>query len=280
MPSWEFHRPDLDEYVVEKEFIINRYLKIKLIKSRTVIFVNEKPFHQCKYLLLNLAPKDFEKFDEIQSINDAFLVYNEMDKSHESQKQLIDPDTEFLGHCSNLQAWHEYDYDLRILHTNLSIPLLKKLALVGDERAIMRLKEEIANRIAAKNLNTLIFYLDKKYLDLFTREELEVILEDWLENDDKFSLLDEKRIWFPFLRELANRGIEKALNYLKEEFTSVIKRGDLEKYRFILDKDYLNLFSLEDLEHFYDLMPVRDYGALRQIHSRILRKAVKRRLKE
>ena len=64
-----------------------------------------------------------------------------MDKNHEQEHSLIDPETEFMGHCSNLQAWYEYDYDLRILHSSLSIPLLKKLAFLGDKKAIIRLKE-------------------------------------------------------------------------------------------------------------------------------------------
>ncbi|MFX1238625.1 MAG: hypothetical protein ACFE8P_13030, partial [Promethearchaeota archaeon] len=63
-------------YPEEKEFRINEYLTLKLIKGKTVIFIDEKPFHQCKYLLLNLTQKDFTEFDNIDSIDDAFEIYN------------------------------------------------------------------------------------------------------------------------------------------------------------------------------------------------------------
>ena len=59
------------------------------------------------------------------------------------------------------KAWYENDYDLRILHSSLSIPLLKKLAFLGDKKAILRLKESIATRIASRNFNTIIFNLNE-----------------------------------------------------------------------------------------------------------------------
>jgi hypothetical protein len=183
-----------DKYPEEREFRINEQLKLKLIKGKTVIYIDNKPFHQCKYLLLNLTQKDFNKFENIESIDEAFQIYNKIDKNHESNNALIDPVSEFTGHCSNLQAWYEYDYDLRILHSSLSIPLLKKLALLGDKKAIIRLKESIATRIASKNFNTIIFYLNEEYLALFSNEELEVMFEEWLDYNIDFNFMEKRRL--------------------------------------------------------------------------------------
>ena len=67
-----------------------------------------------------------------------------MDKAHERDKTVLDPKTEFIGHCSNLQAWYENGYNLGILHSSLSFPLLKVLSMEGDSRAKMVLKELVA----------------------------------------------------------------------------------------------------------------------------------------
>ena len=47
----------------------------------------------------------------------------------------ITPEQEFWGHRSNIQAWVECEYDTRLLHSNLSFPLLKALSDAGDPKA-------------------------------------------------------------------------------------------------------------------------------------------------
>jgi hypothetical protein len=255
----------------EREFIISKDLKLKLIRGQTVIYVDEKPFHQCKYLLLNLTQKDFTKFEHIDSIDEAFQIYNKMDKSHETDSELIDSESEFIGHCSNLQAWYEHDYDLRILHSSLSIPLLKKLAFLGDTKAIIRLKESIATRIASKNYNTIIFYLNEKYLILFSNEELEVMFNDWLDKNVNFTPMEKRRIWYPLLKEMSERGISKAQEIIKKEIILYLKEENLSAYRYLIQKDFLQLLTLQDLEELYDLIPKRDKVALRRIESLVLK---------
>lgn len=266
-----------DKFPEEREFRINEYLKLKLIKGQTVIYIDDKPFHQCKYLLLNLTQKDFMKFEHIESIDEAFQIYNNMDKNHERDHELIDPESEFIGHCSNLQAWYEHDYDLRILHSSLSIPLLKKLALLGDKKAVIRLKESIATRIASKNHNTIIFYLNEQYLNLFTNEELEVIFEDWLDKKVNFTLMEKRRVWYPLLIEMIERGISRAKKIIKKEIILYLNEDNIEAYRYLLQKNILKLLSLKDLEELYDLIPKKDKIALRHIESLILKINLKKR---
>ncbi len=254
----------------EREYKINEHLVLKLIKGKTEIYIDEEPFHQCKYLLLNLTQKDFTKFEHIDSIDEAFEIYNKMDKNHEREHNLIDPESEFIGHCSNLQAWYEYDYDLRILHSSLSIPLLKKLAFLGDKKAIIRLKESIATRIASKNYNSIIFYLNEKYLRLFSNEELEVIFEDWLDKKVNFAPMEKRRLWYPLLKEMIERGISKARKIIKKEIIFYLKENNFEAYRYLLRKDFSQLLTLKELEEVYDLIPMKDKVALRNVERLIL----------
>ncbi|KKM18064.1 hypothetical protein LCGC14_1669450 [marine sediment metagenome] len=261
----------------EKEFRINENITLKLIKGQTEIFIDEKPFHQCKYLLLNLTQKDFNKFDRIDSIDEAFEMYNKMDKDHERDHDLIDPESEFIGHCSNLQAWYEHDYDLRILHSSLSIPLLKKMAFLGDRKAIIRLKESIATRIMSRNYNTIIFYLNEKYLRLFSNEELEVMFDEWLEKNVDFAFMEKRRLWYPLLRELIERGITRAQNIIKKEILLYLKEDNFEAYRYLLKTNFFKLLNVEDLEELYDLIPKKDKIALRGVETLILKATLKKR---
>ena len=264
----------------EKEFRINDHLMLKLINGKTVIYVDDKPFNQCKYLLLNLTQKDFAKFDEIESIDEAFEIYNKIDKVHERVHNLIEPKSEFIGHCSNLQAWYEHGYDLRILHSSLSIPLLKKLAFLGDKQAIIRLKESIATRIASKNVNTIIFYLNEEYFNLFSNEELEVIFEEWLNKDVQFTFMEKRRLWYPLLKEMIERKISRAKEILKEEISSFLKNGEIEAYRYLLQKKFFQLLDLEDLEELYEFTPQNDRLSIRRIETIILKETLKKRNSE
>jgi hypothetical protein len=264
-------------YPEEKEYRINDHLTLKLIRGQTEIYIDEKPFHQCKYLLLNLTQKDFADFEHIDSIDEAFKIYNKMDKNHERDHDLIDPESEFIGHCSNLQAWFEYDYDLRILHSSLSIPLLKKLAFLGDKKAMIRLKESIATRIASRNFNSIIFYLNEKYLKLFSNEELEVMFEEWLEKNVEFGLMEKRRLWYPLLKELIERGITRAQKIIKKEIILYLDEDNFEAYRYLLNKDFFKLLNLEDLEDLYERIPKKDKVALRRIEALILKATLKKR---
>ncbi len=265
------------DYPEEREFRINEHLTLKLIRGQTVILLDDKPFNQCKYLLLNLTQTDFAKFEQIESIDEAFEVYNKIDRNHETNHKLLDPVSEFIGHCSNLHAWYEYDYDLRILHSSLSIPLLKRLAFLGDKRAVIRLKESIATRIAIKNYNTIIFYLNEQYLELFSNEELETMFEEWLDRNVKFTYMEKRRLWYPLLQELIQRGIFRAQEIVKSEIILYLKEKNLDGYRYLLRKDFFKLLNLEDLEEIYDLVPKRDRVALRKIETLILKAKLKER---
>ena len=127
-----------------KEFKINDYLKLKLEQGRTNIYVKNRQFRQCMFLLLNIPIDRVRDYDMIDSIDEAAeKLDGSMERDHRVRIQ-ITPEEEFMGHCSNIQAWADNEYDTRILHRNLAFPLLKRLTDVGDPIALRKFKEEIA----------------------------------------------------------------------------------------------------------------------------------------
>jgi len=160
---------------IKKKYKINNYITLKLVGNEkfgynTYIYVDKKEFIQCKYLLLNININ--KEYDKINSIDDAEKYLNkEMELNHNK----IKPEEEFWGHCSNLQVWVENDYDTRLLHSNLSFPLLKKLVDIGDPVAKKVFKEEIANRFNEGNQKIKDMLFDE-YFKYLTRSEIDTLL--------------------------------------------------------------------------------------------------------
>ena len=53
------------------EFKINNHLSLRLEEGKTNVYVKNKLFRQCKYLLLNIAPNEIEIYEDINSIDEA-----------------------------------------------------------------------------------------------------------------------------------------------------------------------------------------------------------------
>jgi hypothetical protein len=154
---------------------------------------------------------------------------------------------------------------------------LKKLAFLGDKKAMIRLKESIATRIASRNFNSVIFYLNEKYLKLFSNEELEVMFEEWLEKNVEFGFMEKRRLWYPLLKELIERGITRAQKIIKKEIILYLDEDNFEAYRYLLNNDFFKLLNLEDLEDLYELIPKKDKVALRRLESLILKATLRKR---
>ncbi len=161
-----------------KEFIINKFLKLKLDSGRTNIYVKGRVFQQCMYLLINIPTKQVEDYDEIESIDEAAETLDKSLEGNQNSGFKISPEEEFRGHCSNLQVWAENGYDTRILHRNLAFPLLKRLTEVGDPIAKKVFKEEIAIRFASKHPTVTQYLTENGYLRYLSADEFESILDD------------------------------------------------------------------------------------------------------
>jgi hypothetical protein len=159
---------------------VNNYISLALHleegSGETSIFVNNRLFRQCRYLMLNIPSSNISDFNDVESIDEAA---ERLDSSMEYRifldEPIISPEIEFIAHCSNLQAWVEYDYDTRLLHRNLAFPLLKELTDLGDPKAKKVFKEEITKRYISGN-HSVVEYLEKGgYLDYLSKEELEAL---------------------------------------------------------------------------------------------------------
>ena len=159
------------------EFSINKYLNLKLIEGKTIIFLEDKPFSICKGLVLNIKKEYLYKTQEFESIDEkiAYLEKSEDDDNYTNDYKISSKE-EFFVHCSNLQVWFESKYDSAFLDHKLSFPLLRELVRKGDTKAKSVFKEEIAKRFQSSFLKVPFYLIAEGFLDDFTKEELEVIL--------------------------------------------------------------------------------------------------------
>lgn len=167
-----------------KKFKVNDYITLKLKNGETYIYVKEERFLQCKYLLLNIPVDDVSSFDEIISIDEAEELLDnslepEPDERQQSQrKEIISPEVEFWGHCSNLQVWAEMNYDTRLLHRNIAFPLLKKLVDVGDPIAKKIFRKEIIDRILSGYSSVVEYLVLQDYLKYLPIDIMNYLLND------------------------------------------------------------------------------------------------------
>jgi len=199
-----------------KDFKINDFLSLRLEDGKTNIYLNGEQFNQSKYLIINIFTEETEIIDEVESIDEVVSILGWRDGGQEGVKYNIDPETEFWGHCSNLQVWFENDYDTRLLHSNLAFPLLKKLVEFGDPLAKKVFKGEIVKRFKSGYPTVLTYILEKELLNYLNREELSHLIEKnlftFLENIDKLSFQFRSRIESRFLVFLEN-----TINFLEDE---------------------------------------------------------------
>ncbi len=183
-----------------REFKINEHLTLKLNdKGETRIFVAGVDFRQCKYLLLNIPVQNLTDFEELKSIDEVALkLDNSLEHSDDhTQTVRIPPETEFWGHCSNLQVWYEHNYRTNLLHSNLAFPLLGRLAEVGDSKAKKIFKEEITRRYNT-GVESVRKYLRKNnYLQRLSTEEFHSLL-----NPEEYDVVEELRKLQPNIESL------------------------------------------------------------------------------
>ncbi|MFW9896312.1 MAG: leucine-rich repeat domain-containing protein [Candidatus Thorarchaeota archaeon] len=206
-----------------KEFKVNQFLKLKLEGGRTNIYVNNRRFIQCMYLLLNIPVNKIEDYDNVNSIDEAAV---KLDRSMERNHHKVPPETEFWGHCSNLQAWVDNQYDTRILHRNLAFPLLKALVDAGDPIAKRKFKEEIAMRYATGHPTVIRFLTQNGYLHYLTEDEFESMLIDI----DFPSIEEYSRNLLPLLDDIEN---PESFKQIMKVTTSFVNRFRF-KYKYLI----------------------------------------------
>ncbi len=287
------NREPLNEIHIMNEFVINKFLSLRFEDGKTNIYINNKLFRQCKFLLLDIPIENIESFNEIESIDEAADILGWRNEGQESVEYDIDSNTEFWGHCSNLQAWYEYEYDTRLLHSNLAFSLLKRLTEVGDPLAKKVYKEQIASRFESGYPTTIAFIIEENLLNCFEQEELEQLIEQnfsvILTTIRKLSDQDKYRAFSALLKVVKEKGlIEKHssvfLKILDEipvrhkynafsDLIGVVKEVRLTKEQFL---DYLEYFDnlpyYRKYDAFSDLIRVaKAFGLLKELFPSFLK---------
>lgn len=218
--------------MVEKEFRINNYIVLKLENNKTNIYIKDKLFRQCRFLLLNIPIEEPESFSSIEAIDEAAdklgWTFNGQKAENEPIKSKVLPEIEFWAHCSNLQAWYENEYNTKIIHRNLAFPLLKKLCEVGDPIANIKFVEEIGKRLESGYPAVIRYLNNEGYLNYLPKE---FVLEK----------LDDPE----FLKNLINRK-DKTIPIL-DKFLDFYLNGDYSLRNFLDELDFTEIFSLIDL---------------------------------
>ncbi|TFG12358.1 MAG: DNRLRE domain-containing protein [Promethearchaeota archaeon] len=242
---------------LEKE--INHYITLKLEYGRTFIYVNGKRFVQCIRLVLNIQKNEIPLYDEIESIDEAAEVYQNhiyqnrivrglMAAPVPDQSHNITPEQEFWGHCSNLQAWVENNYDTRILMSNISFPLLRELSKAGDPVARRVYKEEIALRLESGYRSVVQYILAQGYLGEFSSDEFETML-------DSTDLIQKLSSDLKVLSSLLNSCIRKFPTLIEKIIIQVLNLPSSENI----------LLSMIRRDISYSQLPgfIKDYSMLR-----------------
>ena len=139
------------------------------------IFVDGEQFNQCAALVFAIDPNITQSLDNIQSIDELSDVFEYEMEYDEMEYDEIPAEDEFWGHCSNIQAWAEHDYDTRLIHRNLAFPLLKRLTEAGDLTAKRVFKEEIAKRYSSGHPTVQEYLRKEGYLELLSKDELDLL---------------------------------------------------------------------------------------------------------
>ena len=228
---------------IEKEFIINKFLSLKLEKGKTVIYIAGEIFYQCKFLLIEIPKKEMQS-SSLRYLNSIDEVAEKLDTSLEPTDgkiftYSIPPETEFWGHCSNIQAWYENGYDTRLLHSNLAFPLLEELTEAGDLQAKRVFKEEIAERYNNGIESVRKFLKDSNYLRYLTVEEFHSYIDK-----NEYEAVDKLRKIQPHIDRLI-------YHYKKGKITRLALSGYKLKQ---VPREIRKLSSLEHLEMNFNLL--------------------------
>lgn len=179
------------------KFKVNNYITLSLQDGATVIYVNNEEFIQCKSLLINILANNAQVYNDIGSIDEVVGI-------SQPGKLMISPETEFWGHCSNLHAWAEYEYDARLIHSNLAFPLLKRLTEVGDPKALEVFKLEILRRFNEGSSMTRDYLVVNNYIDYLIEEDIRIMIPV----KEVFALEQlEEHLQISFLLEYELQGI-------------------------------------------------------------------------
>ena len=128
-------------------------------------------------------------FDSIDQMSEH--LNGQLEREITRKEVGLSPEDEFWGHCSNLQAWVENNYDTRLLHRNLAFPLLKKLTTVGDAKAKKKFSQEATERFKSRSPTVQKFLVLEKHLGHLKRSILRDLI-DYADDKEVLELLSAR----------------------------------------------------------------------------------------
>lgn len=225
-----------------RKFQVNEFISLSLEEDSTIIYVSGQSFLQCKYLLLHINPENAGVYDDIASIDEiADLLDHSMEENPYEFE--IPPETEFWGHCSNIQAWAENNYDSRLLHSNLAFPLLKRLTEVGDPIAKGVFQEEICKRFESYNPSTMLYLLQNQYIRFLTEVQKKELYNRWIKEDfDNAVVLllshDYVKEFGEHYNSILAQNLSDYADSLKEDYITREYPRFLEEFRLTSPQDF------------------------------------------
>ncbi len=207
-----------------KKFRVSENISLALENGETIIYLNGERFIQCKKLLLNVPLNNTQIIENVTSIDIAAENLGWTGDRQKGVEYRLTSDIEFWGHCSNIQAWYENNYDTNLLHSNLAFPLLKKLYELGDMEARRYFKEEIFKRLESGYAPVIYYLCEENYINYLTDDDLFMIFE----KSDLPSII-EKLIRIEIKSSLKIQEIVNELSFLR-----IIKDNNRDKFKRIL----------------------------------------------
>lgn len=108
-------------------FDVNEHITMKLEYNRTNIYIYGHKYFHCKYLLINIPIDEIDKYNRFESMDEVIEYTKQKNKGKEPKARTLKPETEFWGHCSNIQAWVENEYDLRVIESDFALGIIETI---------------------------------------------------------------------------------------------------------------------------------------------------------
>ena len=134
-----------------KECKINEFLTVKLEGDKTYIYVGKKRISKCKVLELEFLKSE----------------------------GMLDPEVQFLGHCSTLEVWNESGYEPKFLNSQACFMLLRELSHAGDLVAKRKIKEEIVHHLESDRSTMISVIMKERLLYCLEEEEQELLIAQY-----------------------------------------------------------------------------------------------------
>ncbi|MHA1683219.1 MAG: leucine-rich repeat domain-containing protein [Promethearchaeota archaeon] len=189
------HGLEMEEYEVHprKKYNVSDLIELWLVVNDTFIIVDGKVLNMCKHLAITMDDAMLEATADLETIDDIISMAKKLVPEREMRRkvrELVSGEEEFWAHCSNVQAWYDMGYDMRVIDSRLGARILEAMSEAGDPNAKQIFQTQMRDRLeagfASGNSNIISVAFDCKWA-------LEEIAEpEWwdhafnkLPNDDK-----------------------------------------------------------------------------------------------